>query len=378
MRIALVASWYYSAKTPLRGSFVREQAQALRKLGHEVLVAYLDTDGDHAPMSLRRRDYHGVVEIGLTMPFGMHRVIGFYWPHIISKRLRRPIEEFGPDVIHAHAVRPGAVIASFISRKLRLPLAITEHKGNVKDYWMSPHGYRQIRRAYAAADLLIAVSDSLSRELTDLFPSLSQAWVVQHNGVDTEAFNPDNRAVTPFAHETVRLLFLGGAAKKKGLPLLLEAMQDLPDNFSLSVAGPNSDSLRDAPGISALGGRVQVLGPIPRSEVPDQMRSHDLIVVPSLYETFSLVSAEALACGTPVAVSRCGGPEEFVARPFGELFDVGDAEGLTAAISQLEDQGDQWDPAASYERIKSRFSIDKLARELTSHYEKLVHATSNR
>ena len=54
------------------------------------------------------------------------------------------------------------------------------------------------------------------------------------------------------------------------------------------------------------------------------MRRSALLVVPSRRETFSLVTAEALASGTPVVATECGGPEEILTDDTGQLAQVND------------------------------------------------------
>jgi len=105
-----------------------------------------------------------------------------------------------------------------------------------------------------------------------------------------------------------------------------------------SVPGAVFGFCRDAADVRALvqtlglSTHVRFLGEQPPNEIAALMRRSALLVVPSRRETFSLVTAEALASGTPVVATRCGGPEEIITKDTGELSDVDDPAGLALAI----------------------------------------------
>jgi glycosyltransferase involved in cell wall biosynthesis len=85
--------------------------------------------------------------------------------------------------------------------------------------------------------------------------------------------------------------------------------------------------------IAALGleGRVVLLGA--RQDVPDLMRAADVFVLPSRFEGFGLVVAEAMASGTPVVATDAGGVAE-VMDGIGFLVPVDDEEALRTALTE--------------------------------------------
>jgi len=105
------------------------------------------------------------------------------------------------------------------------------------------------------------------------------------------------------------LLFVGNDYKKKGLDALLQAMPSLPDDVVLAVIG-NAAHLplyaRQAQA-AGLGQRVFFLGALP--DVGPAYRAADVLVHPTLEDTFAMVVLEAMAHGLPVVVSSaayCG------------------------------------------------------------------------
>ncbi|HWV26786.1 MAG TPA: glycosyltransferase, partial [Aeromicrobium sp.] len=117
------------------------------------------------------------------------------------------------------------------------------------------------------------------------------------------------------------------------------------------------------------------------AELVELMGSAELACVPSLYEGFSLPTAELMACETPLVVSRAGAIPEVVG-PDGEcavLVEPGDVGQLTVAIAELLD-----DPTrraqmgkAGRRRVLERFSWRAVAEATADAYERVIAASKN-
>jgi glycosyltransferase involved in cell wall biosynthesis len=93
-------------------------------------------------------------------------------------------------------------------------------------------------------------------------------------------------------------------------------------------------------------------------------------VVPSRRETFSLVTAEALASGTPVVATRCGGPEEILTEETGQLTDVDDPAALAVAIDAALARS--YDPLALRRYAVERFGSAAASNRLGRLYESVT------
>jgi glycosyltransferase involved in cell wall biosynthesis len=163
------------------------------------------------------------------------------------------------------------------------------------------------RRLARKADALLVVSQFTRNELlhwTDVSPEKIR---IIHNGVDENWFKVKRRK-NPEAKPY--LLFVGNIKPHKNLGRLLEAFGCLKKKIphDLILVGQKEGFITGDQKIfekaRAMEGRVRFTGSISSTLLEQYYAFADLLVLPSLYEGFGLPPLEAMACGTPVAVSR--------------------------------------------------------------------------
>jgi glycosyltransferase involved in cell wall biosynthesis len=284
------------------------------------------------------------------------------------------------DLIHAHFIYPDGVIASWIGKELGIPVVSSEH--SMWRPWLDRHPAvrRQVDRALPNIARLTAVSQALRQTIVELFDERVPVDIVP-NVVDERTF------VLPSADEPRdpnHLLFVGLIRRVKGLDVLVRALGQLAADhprLHLSVVGATFFRAyeREAAEVRALvtslglEKRVTFLGELPPNEVARLMRQSALLVVPSRRETFSLVTAEALASGTPVVATRCGGPEEILTPETGILADVDDPASLASAIE--ETLGRSYDAARMRHYAVTQFGTAVAAERLGRLYDRVTAAS---
>lgn len=166
-------------------------------------------------------------------------------------------------------------------------------------------------------------SDSISREWR------ARTVVIHHAILDPGEEQRIARAPLPTEH--LRLGFLGRLHEKKNVDRLLQTLANLPPDISLIIGGDGDPkikaSLHKLEQKLGLESRVRWLGFVGSDEKNDFFRQIDILVMPSAYESFGLVAAEAMVRGVPVIVSPATGIAEIIAAYGG---------GIVAKVEELE------------------------------------------
>ncbi|MCF7785948.1 MAG: glycosyltransferase family 4 protein [Prosthecobacter sp.] len=126
--------------------------------------------------------------------------------------------------------------------------------------------------------------------------------------VDTEFWRPAasaKRSVNSTC--TLNLLFAGELSIRKGLPFLFQALELLDAPVRLTLVGRPTDEVL----VPSRIGRAEIisLGPLTKRRLRELYTEQDLLVLPSIADSFGFVALEAMACGLPVLLSEnCGVP----------------------------------------------------------------------
>lgn len=200
--------------------------------------------------------------------------------------------------------------------------------------------------------------------------------------IETILLGVDDRFVPPAEPRVPgRILAMASAdAPLKGISVLLEAFAKLVVERDLELVlvtkpkeGGVTEKLIDKLGIAD---RVSFANGLTDDELVALMGSAELACVPSLYEGFSLPTAELMACETPLVVSRAGAIPEVVG-PDGLCADVvepGDVGALTKAVAGLLDDPERRAAmgAAGRRRVKELFSWSAVAASTAAVLEDVI------
>jgi glycosyltransferase involved in cell wall biosynthesis len=391
-----------------QGVYLRHLSRELVRLGHEVEVfsgqpypdldagvrltkvpsldLYREPDPFRTPWPWELRDLVDVEEVATMW------TAGFPEPRTFSRRVVRLLraraadfdvihdnQTLGSPLLDLERVTGVPLVASIhhpisIDRRIDLASAPTWRRRLTLRRW---YGFvRMQARVARGVRMVLTPSESSRRDVVREFgvdPARLRAVLL---GVD-DGFVPPTQPRVPG-----RLLAMASAdAPLKGIATLLEAVAKLrterPELELLLVTSPRpggrTDRLLDE---LAIRDHVRFVHGLSDADLVELMGSAELACVPSLYEGFSLPTAELMATATPLVVSRAGAIPEVVG-PDGlcaDLVTPGDVEELVAAIDALLDDPERRARygAAGRRRVEELFSWRAVATATVAAYDDAI------
>jgi Glycosyltransferase len=132
----------------------------------------------------------------------------------------------------------------------------------------------------------------------------------------------------------LKVLYVGGLSQRKGIANVIEAAIILADEISLTLIGQKS--IEDCDALNHATNQFEWIPSLPHNQILEQMRKHDVLVFPSLFEGFGLVITEAMSQGTPVITTdRTIGGDFIVHNQNGWLVPVSDTQAIVAQIKHI-------------------------------------------
>ena len=230
---------------------------------------------------------------------------------------------------------------------------------------------KKLQRVLAKANLLIAPTNFVRQTYAGLGVPEDKIRVIPH-GIKL----PHGNVSRPEKKDlSLAIVYIGGISRQKGLHVLVEAVNQLPEeDFQLAIYGDESafpdyaaqlKQQASHPGIT-FGGRL------PHKDLWSVLANQDVLVTPSLwYETASLIVQEAFASGVPVVASDIGALKERVDDGInGILVPPGDIDALRDTLRQLQQEPARL--ARLRSGIKPVRTISEHARAVSRAYQSIL------
>jgi glycosyltransferase involved in cell wall biosynthesis len=290
----------------------------------------------------------------------------------------------GVDLVHSTTY----CAPLFRSRRKRLVVTIYDLTFVTHPEYHLPanvaHCLEGTRLAIERADMLIAISESVRRDLIERMHAPAERIVVTPLAADPRLARVTDPTVLDRARRRYRLperfvLFLGAMEPRKNLLRLIEAWAALKPavrrETALVVAGAQgwlNDSVRARVETLELADRVHLAGYVEDEDLAALYSLATVFAYPSLWEGFGLPVLEAMACGTPVLTSDISSLPE-VAGAAAVLVPPTDVEAIADGLLRLlEDAALRADLTERGRRQAGSFSWERCARETLSAYNSVV------
>ena len=381
MYILLISRGIPSVKDPQWGCFEFDQAKALKKLGHKVVVISVD---------VRFRFYYRKIGITYFCKEGIdcfnnfllpEKIVSLFCGRYLSEKIRKKqyekmykivVAQFGkPDIIYSHYL-PISFFSNDLSLKYHIPQIAIEHWSALKTRINDSYVQYLAKRTYCNVSKVIAVSESL-RQI--IFENFGVDSIVVNNMVSDDFFyKQDNKCCND---GKIRFVSIGSLIKIKGYDILLSALSKVIgvyNNWELLIVGDGEEKYNLQKQINKLSlvNNVFLVGKKTKKEIVDIFLNSDLFILASRSETFGVVYIEAMMMGLPVIATACGGPEEFVQKTDGLVIPIEDEDALVNAILYMFKNYQLYDRVDIMENCKKRFSSSVIAQKLTLIFEDVV------
>ena len=383
MYILMISRGIPSKDNPQWGCFERDQAEALVKFGHKVVVLSIDarfkrkrgTLGLHIS-SYKGVDYYNYVTIPAAL---ISTIVGYdlYMSKVRNYYLRKVYEaiesEFGkPDIIYSHFFW-NTCLAVKIKEQTGIPVVAIEHLARFNESKLSKSDKKWSSFAFNHCDSLISVSDSLAISLKRHFGRTSR---VIHNMYGSEFGFPVSSKIRE-TNSPIVFVSVASLVYRKGFDVLIKsfAKLNLPKekwHHNIIGWGEEKDNLEQLIINNGLQRNITLLGKKNKLEIAEELRNSDVFVLPSRNENFSVSVLEGLSVGLPVLATDCGGIRECINDDNGVIVPVDDVDKMSDAIRYFILNIEKYNKYNIAKDCANKFSDMAIAKLLTDEFNRVL------
>ncbi|MCC6055768.1 MAG: glycosyltransferase family 4 protein [Desulfurococcaceae archaeon] len=382
MRIAYVCSYY-----PWPPSFggvetiVRTVATKLAEKGYEIYVVSTPFDVTTG----KQVSNYGVEEKdGITIFKLRPGKIRIGYARFI-KGLRKSIEKIDPDIVHAHNLHPHLFQLALWKNNFRYKLVAELHYPAVElDFLVQkftmPFALLGLKNVSKKIDAFVAHTEIEKYWLESIGIASDKIAIIRFPAIPSELLNYKTNIDI-----IGDVLYLGRIVPRKGVHMLIKALSIVKQrihDIKATIAGPADlqylDQLKRLVKELDLENNLTFLGPVEEGKKYQVIKSHKILVIPSLKDYTPSVPLEAQALGVPVIASRVGAIPEIVKdKETGILVEPGNVLELAKAIEILLTDNDLYHRYSRYAAtFVSNFTLEKALALLEALYSNILTTTS--
>lgn len=377
-----LAAWYPTLAEPWRTPFIPAHFQAAAQQGRHELIHVEVLHRQALPRLIWGRHPHGERYRLLTLPTTQARLVELA-TLLLLLAVRLELGQRWWDGVHVHIAWP-------LLRFPRLFMALFGRQVLIGEHWTAfryrfhlPEGSRGHRRMAAMFGQhlpVTTVTRTLAQDIQRFAAPHRFPLHIIPNVVDPAVFHLSRhvsaehpRAIA--SDRPFRFLMVATWRPIKQPLLVLQACQQLVEqglSMQLRIVGLGDQlpQMRSLANTRPLAGHVQFLGPLSKSDIAEEMAQADALLHPSNYETFSVVCAEAISCGTPVLVSDLEAVAEFIDASNGLLV-PNTVVAWRQAIAEFCANPRNWQSQAIASSAHARFSPAVVGQQFRVLYREL-------
>lgn len=341
--------------------------------------------------------FNAVISRLTGIPFG-----GFY---LSNYKVEKIIEKEKPDVVHLHCINGSMInvyeLLSYLGKK-SIKTVVTLHaeffhtgscshafdcqkwitgcyscdkyKEFLPSFFFekSRESWQEMRNAFAFFNKKNLIITSVSPWLMDRAKQSGILGRFEHvyipNGIDVNVF----KRVSTEDQNKPSILFVAphfepnNPLDQKGGRFLLE-IANRCSNYTFKIIASKSNYLREQ-----LPPNIKVLGCMSnQNDLCKEYCQADVTLILSKRETFSMVTAESLCCGTPVVGFKAGGPETIALEKYSSFVEYGSIDGIVCTLQSMIDQ--KFDKEQIAKHAAQQYAFNKVTELYINEYKKLIN-----
>jgi len=298
--------------------------------------------------------------------FPLKHIGYFFIPLLEAIRLKKKSKTI--DVFYLHVSYPFSIFTFLLDFFKIKKWILMEHWSGYTNY---DHTYDTlsaltkflIKNRLKKFNPVNVVSEFLKKAMYQRFPFLEKKILTIYNVVHFPMqLNNKKIEKEPFRFLTISNL----VNHPKNISFLIKVMDEARKHIpsvQLDIYGDGKDKeilIQEAEKSGLLNKHIFFKGKVENEKISDVYTQYHAFILLSKFETFSVVTAEAIAHGLPVIVTKCGAPEEYVNPKNGFLVPIDDLKKTVDAILQLYNTYDTFVPETIQSTVREKFSREAI------------------
>ncbi len=371
MNVLMIVTWCTpKGKEKLEaGVFHYEQSKALEKYCNVAIYYPYDEEIE--------QDMTREVEWGiLTYRSSFRPGKKMYNRNHLYGTMEQIIEEFKPDILHAHCGAGAGHRAVDLGKKYHLPVVITEHSPVELSGVDKPGMSRLLAgKAYKHSQGNICVSKDSRNKLQKAFPGC--AFDVIYNGIILPEYKQSQHIYYKDGYLNIVIVAILYDLEIKGMKYLLQAMAILKQQnqkvFLHHIGeGQYLEHFKNMAAELEIEDVCKFYGGCDRSKLYEIVNEMDFFVSASLVECSGVSVQEAMLLGKPVLGTNSGGVDSLVPEKAGHIVEKANAQALADGILYMQQHLKEYDCQWIRNYARESFEIDNISQKYMKLYQDVI------
>lgn len=356
MKILHITNWFPTNQNPTNAIWIKRHIDALDSttVGEILHFEIIPNRGFKLSTNRDNKLSQTILSLPISSWFIFEIIYSFwlFFQLVVTKKHKNF------DIINFHIAYPMLTYWHWMKRFVKKPIVTTEHWSAYHYNFGVEKSLPRIQKIFQQNIPIITVSKALSEDIKRFANSEFPSYVVP-NVVNTSIFH----AVPTSERED--FLFMVSHWKEPKTPLAaMEAFLKICKNTNTRlIIGGNGPLWTEMKDFAQSSGQIEMLGRLDSKQIAHYMQRCKAFLHPSNYETFSVVCAEAVACGAYVIAPKIGGIPEVVGDN-GSLIKNNCVADWNEALQQI--------PADFKSNYDLRFSAENVASKYDSVFRKII------